>query len=429
MINQKYVMDYYSRAEIQEAILFSSKNREVGIMFFGKNFRRPDVLNFKADIMEFVKQGATSFHVSEEKWANPLELRSGMSKKQLDDMRVGWDLVLDIDTKIWDCAKLTAEILVEALRFFGVENISCKFSGNKGFHIAVPFEAFPPEVNGVETRLLFPDGPKIISLYLKNFVREGLSKLIMKKVDIESILKDTGKKEEEIFPNGNFDPFSVIEIDTILISSRHLYRCPYSLHEKSGLVSLPIDPEKIKNFKREMALPENVDANLKFLDAKSTKLEEAKKLIIQAFDTLKKIDKPVLSNIEKKSFIPESAIGEKFFPPCIKKILAAGLNDGRKRSLFILINFLRSVGWDFGSIEKLVWEWNSKNNPPLKQGYIAAQLRWHKQQKNKLLPPNCSNSSYYKDMGICDANKECAVFKNPVNYAFKAFKKKKLFRK
>jgi hypothetical protein len=33
-----------------------------------------------------------------------------------------------------------------------------------------------------------------------------------------------------------FDVGGLIEVDTILLASRHLFRTVYSLHEKSGLV-------------------------------------------------------------------------------------------------------------------------------------------------------------------------------------------------
>jgi hypothetical protein len=61
-----------------------------------------------------------------------------------------------------------------------------------------------------------------------------------------------------------FDPFKILSIDSILISSRHLFRMPYSINEKSYLVSLPIDPNKIMDFKKEMANPENLKRVLKY---------------------------------------------------------------------------------------------------------------------------------------------------------------------
>ena len=116
--------------------------------------------------------------------------------------------------------------------------------------------------------------------------------------------------------------------------------------------------------------------------------------------------------------IPKRAIPKQFFPPCIKNILK-GLEDGRKRSVFILINFLRSLGWDFDSIEKELYEWNKRNKEPLRENYIASQLKWHK--KNPIyLPPNCDNRNYYLDIGVCQPDPLCKGIKNPVTYSFKS---------
>ena len=133
-MGDKY-LEFYSRREVQERILEVSEDREVAPKYnqgFGK---RPDILQFPADILEMAKKGATSFHISEERWSDPLQLKPGMTKKVLDENRKGWDLVLDIDTHFWTYAKWTAYYLVEALKFHDVKNISCKFSGNKGGNV------------------------------------------------------------------------------------------------------------------------------------------------------------------------------------------------------------------------------------------------------------------------------------------------------
>ena len=85
------------------------------------------------------------------------------------------------------------------------------------------------------------------------------------------------------------------------------------------------------------------------------------------------------------------------FPPSIKKILK-GVSDGRKRALFILVNFFRSVGIEKEEFEKKLYEWNSKNEVPLKEGYIKTQLVWA-YSKKPILPPNFS-TDYYKGIGI-----------------------------
>ena len=219
----------------------------------------------------------------------------------------------------------------------------------------------------------------------------------------------------------NAEPF--LEIDTLLISSRHLYRMPYSFHEKSQLISVPIDINNILKFKKEFAKPENVKVEHSFLD-RDVKSADAETLLRNAFDF-----KPGASTIEeeverKKKIdekqraysLPEKAIGEENFPPCIKIILK-GLEDGRKRSTFILINFLASCGWDYGMIEKRLMEWNEQNHEPLRPQYILGQLRYAKQGKEILPPPNCGNLAYYKGFSVCKPEDLCSQIKNPLQYA------------
>ena len=103
---------------------------------------------------------------------------------------------------------------------------------------------------------------------------------------------------------------------------------------------------------------------------------------------------------------------DKLFPPCIKLILN-GMKDGRKRALFVLINFFRTLNLDKDELEKRIYDWNKKNTPELKQGYIKSQLTWS-YSKKPLLPPNCKE--YYQNLGVCKPDNLCKRIKNPVNY-------------
>src|SRR3989344_7190915 len=91
---------------------------------------------------------------------------------------------------------------------------------------------------------------------------------------------------------------SFLAIDTILISSRHLYRMPYSLHEKSGLVSLPLDPDKVLEFEKSLAQPEKVLRPLFTFLGRKVQGESARRLLAQALDFEVKPEE----EIEKKNF-------------------------------------------------------------------------------------------------------------------------------
>ena len=421
MIPINISLSHYKRADIQEEMIINSKDREVVAKFSDSFSKRPDVLRNQSDILELAKQGATSFHASEELWKNPLQIDPSMKRHELDNLRIGWDLVLDIDCGIFEYSREAADLVIKALRFHSVKSVSCKFSGNKGFHIGVPFDAFPEKIRNEETRKIFPDAPRKVALYIREMIKQPLGQRIMdlEKNNFNSIVEKTGKKAAEmVYYNNkirtlNTEPF--LNIDTILISSRHLYRMPYSLDEKSGLVSTPLNPEKVLLFRKEFAIPKNARVSRhRFLDSSDSKTNEAKQLLMEAYDFSTKQENVKLR--EEKDFqLPENALPEELFPPCIKLILN-GMDDGRKRALFILINYFTSIGWDYEMIEKKLKEWNKKNKEPIREVYLLGQLRYHKQMQKKVLPPNCSNEMYMLGIGVCKPDNFCPKIKNPAQY-------------
>ena len=464
------ILRHYKRKEVQEALVAHSRDREVAARYGEAFGSRPDILQYENDVLENAQQGATSFHCSEERWRNALQLSPTMKPRELAELRSGWDLVIDIDCKNWEYSKIFADVAIKLIKSFGIDAVSIKFSGNKGFHIGVPFEAFPQKVHGKSVQALFPEGPRRIALYLIHLLEEkffdfvpaqtpeqvaaafGLS--IQDLVERRCLYCDKekeGAKIEFICPSCDnrfvtdeliaykscdkckkimikkeykkcsncgktqfikrFDAKKIIDIDTLLISSRHLYRAPYSLHEKSGLVSVPIDPERVIDFNKENAKPEKIKFDHMFL-SRAAQPDEARHLFLQAFDyTIPQKEEKLSKEIE----VPATAIADEYFPDCIKKI-SKGMEDGKKRGLFVLINFLRSVGWSYEQVEKYVAEWNKRNPEQLRENYIVGQLRYAKMKK-AILPPNCSNIAYYQSLGVKCAENVCAKCKNPVNCA------------
>jgi len=420
---QEPILAFYRRPEIQAAILENGKGREIAVKFGERGFgKRPDLLRYPGDIGELAAQGATSFHISEERWSNPLSLKTGMPRGELDTLRVGWDLILDIDCKEFEYSKITAFLIIEWLRHSGISSISCKFSGNKGFHIGVPFESFPVKIGGSLTSSQFPEAPRRVAAFIQEKIKEPLAKKIieLEDGDFASIAKKAGftdKSEILQSKNGvntvNVEAF--LEIDTVLISSRHLYRSAYSFNEKSGLVSLPIDPSQVLAFKRDMAKPETIPApSLRFLDPSRASSVECKALFTAAYDFQPDLREEEENQERKTIEIPAEAFPKEAFPPCIHGLLA-GLEDGKKRALFILINFLMSCGWSPEQIEAEAREWNKKNKPPLSEHILIGQLRYRK-ERQAMLPPNCVNASYM-DIHICKPDNLCKMIKNPVQYA------------
>jgi DNA primase large subunit len=417
-------LSFYKKPHIQKELVKFAENKEIAIRyndFFGK---RPDVLMYEQDVLELAKKKATSFHCSEEHWANPLSLRSDIKPKEMQELRTGWDLILDIDCAHFIYSKLAAHLLVLILKEEGITNVTCKFSGNKGFHLAVPWQAFPETFNGAQTKNLFPEAPRKIAAYLKDKLEPALTKAILRveKNDVEKISKRTGIPFEELVTNNEINIQKFLEIDTILIAPRHLYRMPYSLHEKSGLSSVPVEITKILSFKKTMAEPKNVITSIPFLVRESISKEEALPLLIKAYDYNISHEKLLTTKEEietKKEYeAPTEAIPEEYFPPCIKNIFL-GLQDGKKRATFTLINFLKGAGWSIQMIDQKLHEWNNKNPEPLREVYLKGQISQLKKTKEAIPPHNCpqGGTTYYKDLGVCTPDSFCSKIKNPLQYA------------
>jgi len=417
-MNMKKVFEYYSRKDVQEALLKVAEGREVvGVFKDGGFGARPNTIRYPRDIVSMVKSGVVEFHFSVERWSNPMALKTD----NYDKIRSGWDLIMDIDCKEFEHGKLATLVFIKALKKHGITP-SVKFSANRGFHILVPWEAIPDHVDYKSTVEMYPDLPRNIVSYIKRFARQDLADSLLKCFSVEQLAEKTGKPIEVIMKNEELKPFEIVDVDPILISPRHLIRMPYSLHKSSSLVSLPIPLHELPEFDREYADPSRIEIKEMFLG--HGKENEAELLIAETIDWSSKQEKKKVREIIKRAEITKK-IPLDFAPPCIKNILN-GLSDGKKRSVFTLINFLSLLKWNWDEIESKLFEWNLKNMPPLNENYIRMQVRWHKNRGKIIPPPNCTYVGWYTDFGVCQPDGLCGgqkkTIKNPVNYAIKKVK-------
>ena len=280
-----------------------------------------------------------------------------LTSSNYNELRNGWDVVIDIDSKKGLEESKTGAILVcKFLEKYGIKNHTVKFSGRRGFHIILPWEMFPLEIDDKPLSKLYPEIPRIII----GFVRER----IMEDMKLEL---------------GTPEPYSVIEIEKDW-GNRHMFRAPFSFNEKTWLVSLPIKASDIKNFRPEQAAFDKVLLMSGTAEIMGAEKDEAFNLLLDA------VDWNASTKVYEEKKPPrtkrfEGRIGEEAFPPCMKAILG-GISDGRKRSIFTLINFLRSMNWTMEEIEQRIYEWNEKNSPPLPRTVIAGQLN-HASRKEK----------------------------------------------
>ncbi len=516
---------YYSRADVRKALFEFSKNRECVPRYFEGFGKRPDSFQYDSDVLEHVRRGATSFHCSEELWTDPLEISNELSKDEFNELRIGWDLLIDVDSPYLEYSKIYAKLLVDTLKFHGIENIGVKYSGSKGFHIIVSWKAFPKEIYRQKTKDMFPEWPRIICEYLAELIQPKLEDKILDNDSLKELAKKTGEKEDDLLimecrlchrqtkkkflinwlcpnckteiqtsdglynnrrksrcPNCREDLIEIsrkeiyfcefcnidseknpnlfgdikkiglladtglsntmgdkthsfnryktekhIDVDLVLVAPRHLFRMPYSLHEKTALASIVIDKNKIRDFNIKDANPFKVEIKSFYPNAKES---EARELLLQALDWKEQKDKFERINDENKSLTyskskePYKKISipnppNEIFPPCIKDILKGIKQDGRKRALFIIINFFKSLGLSEEELEKIIYKWNEKNSRPLKKGYIQSQLNWFRRNP-VMMPQNCTNP-IYNDLGICKPEKLCRQIKNPLNYSIKSY--------
>ncbi|MFA5019553.1 MAG: hypothetical protein WC533_00460 [Candidatus Pacearchaeota archaeon] len=503
---RKIALSYYSRKDVLDALYKFSEYREISPRYFEGFGKRPDSFQYPSDILALVKKGATSFHASEELWANPLDLITGIDTEELKKLRTGWDLVIDIDCKWIEYSKKAAQAIIKSLEYMGVKNIGVKFSGNKGFHIIVPSKAFPEKLGDIKTSDMFPEWPRAILGYVTELSSPILADLIKDTASdfssikgftgikcencnnisqekfkvtlrcnnhsspyIETFNSSTGEYSKKKCPNcnkelkeitrekyyycskcslnsiehkGNFnetilstDLYKILGLDVQLVSSRHLFRMPYSLHEKTSLASVVIDKSDLKNFSLKDADPLNIKIKNFIPDSKEG---EAGKLLLQAIDWQKsqekenKITYENKENSKSKKFKPLElgAVREEFFPPAINKILK-GMTDGKKRALFILINFFRSINLSAEETEKRINEWNKLNSPQLRQGYVNSQLIWA--AKHEIVPPPNFDNEIYKAIGVYETDSLSEKVKNPLTYVSRRInmekKQKKYSRK
>jgi hypothetical protein len=246
----------------------------------------------------------------------------------------------------------------------------------------MPWEMFPKEVDYKPLAKQYPEVPRTIISFIRNSIEQQLIKYLSKR----DALKD-----------GETNPFRLVEIEKDW-GSRHMFRAPYSFNEKTWLVSLPIGPHDIQKFEPEMAGHEKVLSE-RHPDIMLSEKEEAVSLLLEAIDWNAGNKKDLPHGTVKKARAKfDGKVGEEFFPPCIKAILE-GMSDGRKRSIFTLANFLRTMNWQWSEIEEKIYQWNEKNKPPLPRTVVSGHLK--SIERSPKTPANCVSGMYYTDIGIC----------------------------
>jgi hypothetical protein len=293
----------------------------------------------------------------------------------------------------------------------------------------VPAEAFPKEIDYKPIASVYPNVPRIVV----GFIRDRISEKLMQELTARHTFKELLSKLDS--PPSSLNPYLFVEVEKEW-GVRHLFRAPYSFNEKTWLVSLPISKQQMKAFDPSMANPSNVSALPKLEGFIKSASGEAERLVRAALDwhAIQTAETPRKAVPVRQYDGVKEKIPEQYFPPCIKLILG-GLKDGRKRSVFTLITFLRNVGWACDEAEARIAEWNGKNLPPLPVNYVNGQLRWHKVQTRKISPPKCAHEQFLASISLCQPDSVCksngdkVTLKNPAGYPHRAMPELRAARK
>lgn len=193
---------YYQRSEVQQALYLWAQGRRIALHYaqgvVGLGFRAPEDILLLAAAS---KTAAPSFHASVGRYEGT--------------HLVACDLVAELDNKGDRQACFRATLpLVHALHNLDIPFL-VKFSGHSSAHVVVPYRG-------------------------QNY-REASERFLRR---VRGPMRSTSY------------------LDLSFRSPQHLLRMPYALHERTGLVSLPLTVEEYERFTPEMARPENVTVDL-----------------------------------------------------------------------------------------------------------------------------------------------------------------------
>ncbi|MEM1634140.1 MAG: hypothetical protein QW714_00215 [Nanopusillaceae archaeon] len=415
---------WYSKDWVSNMIIEDCQSREIMAVMKDSSVRRPIYIETYGDLLSFVEKGAISFHRSIEKFSDVGTFENLKSYDIIIDLDISSE-VLRFEDKIY-AVSIFAKEMIDFLFEFGFKEseIGIKYSGNHGIHLKL-------SIDGLEDTKIF-----------------GVSLLDGFPIFSKNIVEFLSVIAQQIKANIKEKPVNYVEIDKQVATKRHMIRAVLSINEKLPGVSYPLSyddllklPEEYKKYSfkniSNLDLPSGEWINIKpsktIIDLIRVStlwklIEEATKRYIRS-EEYKIAIKKYKKDKEYKKEIPPDLEESYLFPPCIRNILS-GVEDGRKRSVFILINFLANIGWSFDKIYQKLLDWNSKNKEELREHYIEYQLDWHKRvysQNKKYLPPNCENVNYYKDIvtvngAACKPDDICPLIKNPLTYYLKKLK-------
>ncbi len=134
----------------------------------------------------------------------------------------------------------------EVLVGYGVEPV-IKFSGSRGFQAWAQFKPHELPRDYQPKQLRTERRERNLFSFYADIVRFIESRVAEKFPDLTTA--ETAKKEERV---------DKVLLDASIIKPMGDVRAPYSMHHKTGLISMPLDLKELGRFKHEQADPELV---------------------------------------------------------------------------------------------------------------------------------------------------------------------------
>ena len=237
------------------------------------------------------------------------------------------------------------------------EYIRIYFSGNKGFHLIVPYTVF-----GITPCKDLNDKYKMIALDIKKYS-----------------LNQT--------------------IDTRIYDKKRLIRLPHSINGKTGLYKVPLTEDILRiSTYASMKLYASKDRNIEYTE--TNLVEDARRSFIEATKVKPKTKKKVNTSYINPNYE---------IPLCIKYIYAKGSVQGaRNNTLMILASSLLQKGMELEECIDTLVEWDEeKNEPSMGEKEVETTVR---SAYRNLVDGRRYGCASIMELGMC-VGKQCKLYK------------------
>ena len=332
---------------------------------YGGTYKGRFERNFYTTVEDFYKEDLEAYR----KKLNNTDLYATLYTYETDDIqntRLMAPLVFDVDMELHnegDFRKVVRDtmlILMYLQEDLGVhqDSIQLYFSGSKGFHICIPFEA-----TGMAPTKDLAEKYKIIA---QNVNKQTIYKSIDMKI---------------------YEKRRLFRIENTINSKTGLYKVPVPISMLRGMTYAQI--QAYANSPKEVEWPEPVPT-------KETKFA-LDRLMIKNKMRLLKLRHP-------KTIVP----GErKDLLPCVEKILSEGTSQGGRNNTCIAIaSSLAQSGIEQEEALQMVFSWNTLNEPPLPDYEVIRTVQSGFQMAHEGRGYGCA---FFKDNDYC-IGEECKLY-------------------